>query len=228
MAARSASQACSTLATPAWAERRTDSASCAWLMTFTPSSDRRLHDGAQLLECQLGAARDDAAAGEPGRREHRRLRRDDLDHVGSIADHLACGGHEGCRLVRLQAELIPVATGDADCRSCGQDARAGDQAGIDRVAERHFEIAQRTGAARGGHACTQRTCGVAGSGERRSPRPSAGGGRRSSLRSDRMCSGRVRRSDLGSASGLRRRSASPTRRTETPSRVGSGHAVRSS
>ena len=37
-AGRSASQACSTLATPAAAERRTDSASWAWLMTFTPSS----------------------------------------------------------------------------------------------------------------------------------------------------------------------------------------------
>ena len=86
IAASSASQACSTLATPATAERRTDSPSWAWLMTRRPSSRRGRRRWRAARPRQLRGAVDHPARLVAGRREHRRLRGDDLDHVGARRD----------------------------------------------------------------------------------------------------------------------------------------------
>ena len=89
IAARSASHACSTLSTPAAAERRTDSPSCAWLMTLTPSSAAVVDDRPELRLGQLGRSVDHPARLVSRRGQHRRLRCDDLDDVGAVADDAA-------------------------------------------------------------------------------------------------------------------------------------------
>ena len=68
-------------------------------------------------------------------------------------------------IVRLQAELVAVTAGDADRRGRRQDARAGDVAGVDRVAQRDLEVPEGTGAARGRHAGAERGGRVTGGGE---------------------------------------------------------------
>ena len=134
-------------------------------MTLTPSSDAVSTTARSSSRVSSGAAVDDPAPGEAGRREHGRLRGDHLDHVGAVADDPAGRGHEGRRIVRLQAELVAVTAGDADRRGRRQDARTGHVAGVDRVAQGDLEVPERARAACGRHAGAERRGRVTGGGQ---------------------------------------------------------------
>ena len=156
MASRSASQACSTLSTPARADAMTDSDPWAWLMTRRPcrcASDTiaRISDSVSS-----GSPWTSPAGRETGRREHRRLRRDDLDDVGPVADLAPNGTDQLGFAIRFDAELMPVTAGDADRGAGGDEPRSGHVARGDRVAEDQLEVPDRSRAAGGRRAGPQR------------------------------------------------------------------------
>ena len=112
-----------------------------------------------------------------------------------------------------------------------QDPRAGDVAGVDRVAEGDLEVPERARAAGRRHAGAEGRWPHDRRPRGRSRRRSAGGWPRSSPRSDRRCSGRGRRSGRAGGSCRRRRSWSsarlPGRRRIAPGRAARSALIRS-
>ena len=107
------------------------------------------HDRADLGLGQLGIAVDETAGREAGRREHRRLRGDDLDDTGPVADLPSNGTDQLAFPIGLDAELMAVAAGDPDRGAGGDQARSGHVPRSDRVAQDQLEVPDGSRAAGG-------------------------------------------------------------------------------
>ena len=124
-------------------------------MTLTPSSARGRDDGPELGLGQLGRSVDHSSRLVSRRGEHRRLRCDDLDDIGAVADDAARGGGERLGAIRLEPERVAMPPGRPD-RGPGRDQpRSGHLTCSDRVAQCDLEVADRPGAARGRDAGAQ-------------------------------------------------------------------------
>ena len=80
-------------------------------MTLHTELGRGLDDRPDLGLGQLGRAVDHPSRREARRREHRRLRGDDLDDVGAVADDAARRSGEAFGAIRLEAERVAMPPG---------------------------------------------------------------------------------------------------------------------
>ena len=162
MAGSSASQACSTLSTPARADATTEADDWAWLMTRRPSRWASADDRPDLGLGQLGLAEHLDARCEAGRRQHGRRGRDDLDDIGAGGDALADGSRKGRLPLGLDPELVPVPARRTDRQAGGDEPGPGRVARGDGVAEPKVEVPDRAGAACARHAGSKGPFGMAG------------------------------------------------------------------